>query len=288
MKILLLGSSGFIGRYVRDYLQQQGHTLVCPNSQCVDFLRFSGDDCLPYVEDVDVIINMVGIMHHQPEKLEIVHHHTPLAIAILAKQHAKNSAAKQNRTVHWVQLSALGADANQTIAFVGSKGRGDQALLNLADDNFQVTIARPSIVFGRGGASTELFINLARLPLLALPNAGNYSLQPVHVEDVAQGLCHLATQQSTPKTIINFTGATTGTLADYLNTLRQNIHRKPALRILTLPAWLSLLSALLAKQPSKGMLSPDSLALLEAGSAADNRAFSGLIGRQPRGYETFL
>ena len=39
-----------------------------------------------------------------------------------------------------------------------------------------VKIARPSLVFGQGGASTEMFLKMAKLPILFLPNGGNFDI----------------------------------------------------------------------------------------------------------------
>ena len=119
-----------------------------------------------------------------------------------------------------MQLSALGADPSQSINFVGSKGRGDDAI---AQSGIPIAIARPSVVYGRGGTSCELFIKLARLPLLPLPEAGRFHLQPVHLADVAEGLAKLAVKAvptNNNHSIINMTGSQTLTLAEYLTTIR--------------------------------------------------------------------
>ena len=65
-----------------------------------------------------------------------------------------------------------------------SKGAGEEAL-NAARDTLNITIFKPSIIFGRGDKFINLFANLIRmLPvvLLAKPNA---KFQPIWVEDVA-------------------------------------------------------------------------------------------------------
>lgn len=289
MNILLLGSTGFIGRHVTKQLQAEGHTLITPSRQDLNFSQFhlTGDEQAfsQYLSDVDIIINMVGIMHHNQYKLEQVHHHTPLAMAQAFK--AYNLAQPQAKRIRWVQLSALGADPNHKVAFVGSKGRCDAALLALADEHFSVAVARPSVVFGRGGASCELFIKLAKLPVLCLPKAGNYQLQPVHVQDVAQGLVTLATQPNITPSIINFTGADVSTLADYISMMRQNIHHSSPLKVFAVPYWLVKLTAFFANIPSNGMLSLGSLQLLNEGSVANCNDFSQLLGRVPCGFNMF-
>ena len=214
-------------------------------------------------------------MSRHAEILETVHHHTPKRLAAWAK------AAGIKR---WVQLSALGADPSQSINFVGSKGRGDDAI---AQSGIPIAIARPSVVYGRGGTSCELFIKLARLPLLPLPEAGRFHLQPVHLADVAEGLAKLAVQADTDHSIINMTGSKTLTLAEYLTTIRQTLNHKPPQRILSVPLRLLEPALPLANILSNGIISHDSFALLKQGSCADYSDFAALLGREPLAAENF-
>lgn len=312
LTILLLGSSGFIGQHVKQYLQNMQNSqlaLRLPTREQADFADPDWDSMATLLTEVDVVINMVGIMSHDPKLLEQVHHHTPVKLATMAK----NLGVKR-----WVNLSALGASSTHEVAFVGSKGRGDKALLQLADrhkatetthEQFQVFIARPSLVFGRGGASCELFLKLAKCPVLLLPNAGKDKVQPVHIEDVVQGLVHLALdlfdiRVITPKeqklssnqsrsAIINFTGNEVSSVAEYLTMMRMCIHDKPAQVIVKLPTVLLNLAILLIRpiglitSINPNIINQDSLKLLQAGSVADSRFFSQLLGRTPLGYRQF-
>ncbi|WP_230657078.1 NAD-dependent epimerase/dehydratase family protein [Psychrobacter sp. I-STPA10] len=301
MTILLLGSSGFIGRQVRLLLEQMGHDLRLPSHQQVDFMNLDvhsdEQNLTELLMGVDVVINMVGIMSNDAGKLEPVHHYSPVRLAKLAK----SLGVKR-----WVNLSALGAECQHSVAFLATKGRGDKALQQLADNTFSVAIARPSLIFGRTGnqygASCALFIKLAKLPVLCLPNAGKFYIQPVHVNEVAMGLVRLATfkphHNDATSTIINFTGKTTVTLADYLQAIRQTIHQKPPSIIINVPmAWAKMGMALIkplnlfnsnSNSRSNTMLSQDSLTLLQNGSVADYQPFAKLLRHEPMGYEEFL
>lgn len=183
-----------------------------------------------------------------------------------------------------MQLSALGADPSQSINFVGSKGRGDDAV---AQSGIPIALAKPSVVYGRGGTSCELFIKLARLPLLPLPEGGRFHLQPVHIADVAEGLAKLVAQTDTDHSVINMTGSQTLTLAEYLTTLRQILHHKPPQRILPFPLRLIDSALPLANILSNGIISRDSFTLLKQGSCADYSDFAALLGREPLVAENF-
>lgn len=273
MNILLFGGSGFIGAPTARLLQQQGHQVNMPSSREFNFLQPDFTRLTGYLKSADAVINAVGIMSRHRSVLETVHHHTPAKLADLAAEHG---------VPRWVQLSALGAAAGHPVPFLGSKGRGDHAV---AGSGLSTAIAQPSVVFGRGGASCELFIRLARLPLLCLPEGGRFALQPVHLDDVAEGLAKLAV--GTAGGCMPFTGSQTCTLAGYLNLLRRNLHRKPPARIFSLPRPVAEWGAALAEVPSNGLLSRDSLRLLRAGSTADCAGFAALLGRPPQSAEDF-
>lgn len=297
MTILLLGSSGFIGRQVKLLLAQMGHDLRLPNHQQLDFISLdvhsNQQNLSKLLTGVDVVINMVGIMSNDANKLEQVHRRSPIMLAKIAK----NMGVKR-----WVNLSALGAECQHSVAFLASKGRGDKGLHHLADNKFSVAIARPSLIFGRTGqqcgASCALFIKLAKLPIVGLPNAGKFHIQPVYVSDVAEGLVKLATSKPFHRypafTIINFTGKTTVTLADYLQTIRQVIHQKPPFMLINIPMrWAKIAVALiepfsLSNSTSNSMISRDGLRLLQDGSVAEYQRFAQLLGHKPMGYQEFL
>lgn len=276
MNILIFGSSGFIGKKVVDLLKSQTHTLITPSSRDIDFTKPSElnlEKIKRLMQNVDVVINMVGVMSHDKTLMENIHHITPFKLA----QVAKNQGIRK-----WINLSAFGADENSEIAFVGSKGRGDNAILTLNDESFRVTIARPSLVFGRGGSSTELFLKLANLPVLVLPNGGNFLIQPVSVNDVAHGLVALAVTEHGENLplIIHFSGQKVMTLADYLVELRFYFYHKKPPMIVNLPMPLAKFSARILQYFSD-MISVDSLVLLENGNVADNADFIQLLGHPP-------
>lgn len=276
MNILLLGGSGFIGSRVAASLRERGHVVTTPSHRDLDFFHLNEQAVKALLHHQDVIVNCVGVMSRHADVLETVHHHTPAQLA----KWAHECGIKR-----WVQLSALGADAAHDVAFVGSKGRGDVAL---CQSGLEVNIARPSVVFGRGGASCELFLKLAKLPVIALPEGGRFDWQPVHVDDVAQGLVNMIVEPLPHGTIVDMVGATRLTLADYLRTLRETIHGKKGLSIIPIPLALLKPTLPLTNILSNGFLSSGSMILLQQGSCADKTDFVRLLQREPLAVREFV
>ncbi|MDO4251012.1 MAG: sugar nucleotide-binding protein [Moraxella sp.] len=277
MVILLFGATGFIGRQLAVQLQALGHEVRTPKRAEVDFAHLDTLDAISTLMcGVDVVVNTCGVLSTDAALMEQVHHHSPAMLGLLAKR----AGVKR-----WINLSALGADPLNPIAFVGSKGRGDTALLELADASFLVCVVRPSLIFGQHGASTRLFLALAKLPLLCLPHRGKYLIQPVCQEDVIEGLIRLSLGGSVP-TLIHFTGQQVGTLASYLMTLRYHIHQQSACPILSLPLPLARFGMRLLGMMGV-RITTDMLDLLAQGNCADTDAFAQLLGRAPLGFTHF-
>lgn len=272
MNILVLGGRGFIGRRVVALLQTQGHEVTVPTRREVDFFNLDETRTKACLANQDVVVNCVGIMTRDAAKLETVHHHAPAWLARWAHECSVKT---------WVQLSALGADAAHEVAFVGSKGRGDFAL---SSSGLQLNIARPSVVFGRGGESCELFLKLVKLPVIALPDGGkDFMWQPVHVDDVAQGLVNMVNMPLPHGAVVNMVGATQHSVADYLRLLRQRFHHKNHLTVLPIPMAVIAPTLPLMNVLSNGFLGSGSMKLLKAGSCADKSDFAALLGREPLG-----
>ena len=275
MNILILGGSGFIGSRVAKILRERQHSVTTPSHAELDLMRLDLDAAQRLLHGQDCVVNCIGVMSRHAAVLEQVHHHAPQQLAHLARAVGVQT---------WVQLSALGADAAHDVACVGSKGRGDAAV---CASSLRVNIARPSVVFGRGGASCELFIKLARLPVLVLPAGGRFDVQPVHANDVAQGLAAMAEQPLPHGAVVNMAGSLKTTLAEYLAILRQTLHHRAAPAVWALPMGLLRPALPLTNILSNGFLSQGSLKLLAQGSVADTRDFVRLLGREPLGAGEF-
>jgi NADH dehydrogenase len=125
----------------------------------------------------DAVINLVGILkggEGRPygEGFARAHVELPQKIAAAAK------ATGVRRVVH---VSALKAAADAPSGYLRSKAAGEAAL---KDAGLDLTIFRPSVIFGEGDSFLTLFAQLAKIaPLFPLAGA-NARFQPVWVEDV--------------------------------------------------------------------------------------------------------
>lgn len=101
MKILLLGSSSFIGRRLLTALQTANYQVICPNRKTLNFLNPYLDKFKDLLNGVDVIINTVGIMSRDKNLMQSVHCDTPIQLAKIAKGYANQF----NKRIQWLNLS---------------------------------------------------------------------------------------------------------------------------------------------------------------------------------------
>jgi nucleoside-diphosphate-sugar epimerase len=94
------------------------------------------------------------------------------------------SAAREAGVRRVVQLSVSNASASSTLPYFRGKALAEEAL---SSSGLSYAIVRPTLVFAR----EDVLVNniawlLRRLPLFVIPGSGDYTLQPVAVQDVAE------------------------------------------------------------------------------------------------------
>lgn len=272
MNILLFGHTGFIGQNIYHAIKPFYHIKTISSS----LLNFNHPNIPPDLfNHIDVVINAVGVMSDD-NSMENIHHHTSRQLATIAKQQGIKL---------WINISALGADNQHPIGFLGSKGRGDKAMLDLSDDDFKVSIIRPSLVFGKGGASTHLFLTLAKLPFWLLPNDGRFIIQPVHVDDVVSGVLNIIRHNKSG--MYHFVGKPI-LLKNYLKILANNFYQKQPKYILSINInFAKFLLKIIYPIVNNPLFNPDNLTLLENSPIINSTEFIQILGCKPTSVDNF-
>jgi NADH dehydrogenase len=121
-----------------------------------------------------------------------------------------------------------------------------------------VTIFRPSVIFGRGDSFLTMFASLLKaFPVLPLANAGA-RFAPVHVEDVARAYADSLDNPATYGQTYDLCGPRTYTLQELVSYVGEVIGRKR--RIVPLGKWLSYFQAwALEYKPGKKLMTRDNV-----------------------------
>lgn len=202
-RVLVLGGAGFIGRHAVAALIERG---LCPivgsrrPSRAGSRLPASARDCprreihverlleaadwRRHLDDVDVVLNCVGILRQRGrETYARVHHLGPAALA----------EACRERGLRLVHVSALGLAANARSRFIHSKRAGDQAI---HDSGANACIVRPSLLDAdKGGYGARWLRRVARWPLHPLPAGASGQIAALDVRDLGEALAELALRE---------------------------------------------------------------------------------------------
>lgn len=235
------------------------------------------------LQGIDAVVNTVGVLRDSPERpIEAVHQHTPIALF---------DACAQMGVRRVIHISALGIEGSTT-RYAQTKYAAQTRLRALQEaDLLAPMVLRPSVVFGRGGDSSALFMNLARLPIVVFPAPMlTARIQPICVQDVAAAVLALlgAETARTQTGSLICTGPEALRMADFVASLRAQQGRRPA-RVLCLPMPLTRLSARIGDMlPASVPWCSESLAMLAMDNVGDCTALSALLGRAPVHYSQLV
>lgn len=299
-QVLVLGGSGFVGHHVCEKLVRHEVHVTVPtrrwaNAQnlliypFMDVLELDVHDEAALTRAVaghDAVVNLVAILHGNQAAFDKVHVALPQKLA---------RACIANGVKKLVHISALGADGQHPEAapsmYLRSKSQGEAVLMAAAGRGmqtaFDLTILRPSVMFGAEDKFLNLFARLQKhLPIMPLAGA-NARFQPVWVEDVASAVVKslerggIESPSNAPH-VLELCGPDLFTLKELvqLSARLSGIREGRGRPVLALPRWLGRLQArLMELAPGQPLMSRDNLDSMQR----DNVASGKLPGLQSLG-----
>lgn len=291
VSVLILGGSGYVGRALCEQLTRQlgadvritvptrrlAHGKSVQSLPGVTVVQADVFEDLPrLVPGHDAVVNLIAILQGNEAAFERVHVELPRRIA------AALTGAGVPRLVH---VSALGVSEQAPSRYLRSKAAGE-AVLKAA--GLALTLVRPSLIFGEGDSSVNLFARLQGLfPLMPLAGA-SAQLQPVWVQDVARALTEVLLRREAIGQTYEIAGPRVLTLGELVRLAGQVAgHPRP---VLPLPGPLATLQALAMEcLPGEPLLSRDNLGSLSVPNVASGR-LPGLaeLGLTPASLEAVL
>jgi uncharacterized protein YbjT (DUF2867 family) len=266
-RVLLIGGSGFVGGWIADALNRKKMPVRIPSRRPervkalgvlpqVELLSADVHDpetLLRLMQGVDAVINLVGILHDSdnavPYGRRFAAAHALLPARIVA-------AMKESGIRRLVHMSALKAASDAPSAYLRSKAAGEVAVLAAAGE-LDVTVFRPSVIFGPGDAFLNVFAGLLKaFPVMPLGGC-TARFQPVYAGDVAGAFVGCLDNTDTFGQVYELGGPkiyTLRQLVEYTGELTG--HRRP---VIPLPGPLAYLQARLLSLLPNPPMSPDNL-----------------------------
>lgn len=207
-KVLILGSSGQIGKHLIRKLTKNNYKVICQtrNAHKSVFLKTSGS--IGYIDieeasifdqkkieklinEVDVCVNLIGILYEKNKinSFKNIHSVFPDLISRLCN---KNGTAL-------IHLSALGLEQAKDSKYAKSKLEGEKFIKKNYD---KAVILKPSVVFSVSDSFTTRFLSMLSIfPIFPLYYNGLTKFTPVHASDVADLIYNIISKEIISKDI---------------------------------------------------------------------------------------
>jgi len=287
-RILVLGGSGFVGRYLVSQLSAAGcgvvvptrrrdrgkHLILLPTVEVVEADVHEEKTLSRLASGASTVINLVGILN-EARRGDFDRAHVELARKVV-------DACRSAGVARLLHMSALNADPKGPSRYLATKGEAEGVV---AGSGLAWTIFRPSVIFGREDAFLNLFARLERmLPLIALASP-DARFQPVFVGDVARAFVHALSDDAAHGQRYPLCGPTVYTLRELVAYVGElSGQRRP---ILPLGPTLSSLQARVLECLPGPLMSRDNLASMTKDSVCDCE-FPAVFGFAPSALEAVV
>ena len=213
-KIVVTGARGFIAKHLRNYLSENNIDLISISRN--DFKQFKNESkivsenydeniLLPKIKDSDALIHLVGIGNQS------VNNDYNMINVELTK-HIVN-LCKKTKIKKIVYTSGLGVSSNSSTGYFISKYHAEKIIIN---SGLNYTIFRPSYIVGKDDHFTKYLKKQIKHGEIKIPGSGNYSIQPIYIDDVIEIIFQSITQSKFRNKIIDLIGPNNITFKQYV------------------------------------------------------------------------
>lgn len=271
--VCVLGGSGFVGSAIVAKLDAAGHKVkvltrrrdnakhlfLLPNVEVVECNIFDRAALQSALLGCDAVINLIGILH-QSQQLSFnkAHAELPAQLAEIC------GVLGIKRLLH---MSSLQASATAPSLYLKSKAAGEAAL-QAAQAKLNITIFKPSIIFGAGDSFVNLFATLIKLLPVVLLVKPNAKFQPVWVEDVASCFAQAIANTNTYGQVYELAGPRVYSFRELVNTIMTTM-RQPR-PIIGLNDTLSYLQAFMMELLPVKLMSRDNVRSMQVDSVSQH------------------
>ena len=214
-QIVITGANGFIARNLRRFLNEKKIATICIARR--NFRNYKSETKIISTEfshipisklkNSNSLIHLIGIGKETPENS-----YQSANIELTKKIIRLCKKAKIKKIIY---NSGLGVSKETASSYFTSKLKAEQLIINSGLD---YTIFRPSYILGKDDLLSQNLKKQIKKGSIIIPGSGNYKLQPISVNDVAEIILQATTSKKFSKKIIDLVGPETVSFENFVKT----------------------------------------------------------------------
>jgi NADH dehydrogenase len=220
----------------------------------------------------DAVVHLVGIIReHQSRGVTFEHIHVDGTLNVVA-------AAAEANVRRYLHMSALGTSATARSRYHQTKWLAEEAVRASA---LPWTIFRPSVIYGKGDGFVSMLARMVeKLPVVPVIGEGRQQLQPVPVEQVAEGFRRALARPEAVKQTYEVGGPDAVSMIELIDAIGKALGH-PRVRKIHIPIGFMRIAAGALQGLSSFPLTKDQIAMLEADNTCDPTPFFRTFGLSP-------
>ena len=184
IQVVITGANGFVAKHLRKYLSENNINIISISRS--DFKEYKNEfkiisknynekTIINKIKNSDVLIHLVGIGKQSVDiDYEMINVEFTKHIVNLAKK------AKIKKILY---NSGLGVSTKTSVGYFISKYKAEKIIMN---SGLAYTIFRPSYIVGKNDLFTKFLKKQIKTKTIEIPGSGNYSIQPISINDVVK------------------------------------------------------------------------------------------------------
>ena len=184
IQVVITGEIGFVAKHLRKYLSENNISIISISRS--DFKEYKNEfkiisknynekTIINKIKNSDVLIHLVGIGKQSVDiDYEMINVELTKHIVNLAKK------AKIKKILY---NSGLGVSTKTSVGYFISKYKAEKIIMN---SGLAYTIFRPSYIVGKNDLFTKFLKKQIKTKTIEIPGSGNYSIQPISINDVVK------------------------------------------------------------------------------------------------------
>ncbi|MFB5647872.1 MAG: SDR family oxidoreductase [Candidatus Nitrosomaritimum aestuariumsis] len=220
IQVVVTGASGFVAKNVRKHLSLNEFNLISISRKNFQKLKketkivssdYKEKDILPKIKNSYALIHLVGI-----GKQSIKNDYNSINLGFTKKI---IDLCKKAYIKKIIFTSGLGVSKTTSLGYFISKYRAEQQII---ESGLNYTIFRPSYIVGKDDLLTKYLKNQIKTKEIKIPGSGNYSIQPIYINDVSKVIAKSLLDNRFEKKTLDLVGSESLTFQEYVKLFSMN------------------------------------------------------------------